>query len=61
MLSSCVIGYGKQELGFFPKVLDHVSSKTNDKLLFGQRFRLTSVISKLLSGSAEGPEKEWQG
>lgn len=61
MLNNCVIGYGKQELDFFLKVLDRVSSKTSNKLLFGQRFRLISVISKLLSGSAEGPEKEWQG
>lgn len=56
----CVIGCGKQKLGFFPKVLDCVSSKTNNKLLFGQWFGLTSVIIKLLSGSAERPEKEWQ-
>lgn len=47
MLNSCVIGYGKQELGFFPKVLDHVSSETSNRLHFGQRFGLASVISKL--------------
>lgn len=31
MLSRRVMGYGKQELGFSPEVLDHVSSKTNNE------------------------------
>lgn len=61
MLNRHVMGYGKQKLGFFPKVLDHVYSKTNNKLPFGQQFSLRSVTNKSLSWSAEGPEKEWQG
>lgn len=60
MLNRHVVGYGKQqELGFFPKGLDHASSKTNKKLPFGQQFSLRSAISKLRSWSAEG-QKELQ-
>jgi len=56
MLNRRMMGYGKQELGFFPKELNHASSEINNKLPFGQHFGLRSVISKLLSWSTEGPE-----
>lgn len=55
-LNRHVVGCGKQELGFFPKGLDHASSETNNKLPFGQQFSLRSMINKLLGWSTEGPE-----
>lgn len=48
---------GSRSLVSFPKCWIGVSSKTNNKLILGQQFRLISVISKLLSVSAEGQRR----